>query len=185
MQPSQTPSITNVSVFTLYKAQELCESWSGCPALPILISLMVSVDVNQHWTMHTHWSQFVPNISTQHPRTLSSTSSFILYHSICDSVWSQWRQGNPSKSEMHIWSTVLHYTVSQALKTSIKVCSGFKRKTFVSSGFSTERTLIFLSCELLQHFGTVYGVLVQLQHTRSLACFHNQQWKESTHNGVN
>ena len=109
----------------------------------------------------------------------------IIIYTICDSVWIQWRQGNSSKSEMHIWSTVLHYTVSQALKTSIKVCSGFKGKTFVSSGFSTERTLIFLSCELLQHFGTVYGVLVQLQHTRSLACFHNQQWKESTHNGVN
>ena len=25
--------------------------------------------------MHTHWSQFVPNMSTRHPRTLSSTSS--------------------------------------------------------------------------------------------------------------
>ena len=25
--------------------------------------------------MHTHWSQFVPNMSTRHPRTLSSTAS--------------------------------------------------------------------------------------------------------------
>ena len=33
------------------------------------------VDVKQHWTMHTHWSQFVPNMSTQHPRTLSFISS--------------------------------------------------------------------------------------------------------------
>ena len=115
-------------------------------------------------------------------------------YTICDSVWIQWRQENSSKSEMRFWSTVLHYTVShvletvylpQALKTSIKVYSGFKGKTFISSWFSTEMTLIFLSCELLQHFGTVYGVLVQLQHTRSLACFHNQQWKESTHKGVN
>ena len=80
MQPSQTPSVTSISVFTLYKAQELCESWSGRPALPILISFILSVDVKQHWTMHTHWSQFVPNMSTQHPRTLSSTSSsFTLY----------------------------------------------------------------------------------------------------------
>ena len=28
------------------------------------MSLMVSVDVKQHWTMLRHWSQFVPNMST-------------------------------------------------------------------------------------------------------------------------
>ena len=28
------------------------------------MSLMVPVDVKQHWTMHTHWLQFVSNIST-------------------------------------------------------------------------------------------------------------------------
>ena len=28
------------------------------------MSLMVSVDVRQHWTMLRHWSQFVPNMST-------------------------------------------------------------------------------------------------------------------------
>ena len=39
------------------------------------MSLTVSVDVKQHWTMLRHWSQFVPNMSTQHPKTLSSTSS--------------------------------------------------------------------------------------------------------------
>ena len=38
------------------------------------MSLTVSVDVKQHWTMLRHWSQFVPNMSTRHPRTLSSTS---------------------------------------------------------------------------------------------------------------
>ena len=31
--------------------------------------------VKQHWTMFTNWSQFAPNMSTRHPRTLSSTSS--------------------------------------------------------------------------------------------------------------
>ena len=39
------------------------------------MSLTVSVDVKQHWTMLMHWSQFVHNMSTWHPRTLSSTSS--------------------------------------------------------------------------------------------------------------
>ena len=58
-----------------YRVQELCENRGGRPGLPVLMSLMVSVDVKQHWTMHTHWSQFVPNMSTRHPRTLSSTSS--------------------------------------------------------------------------------------------------------------
>ena len=53
----------------------------GRPGLPVLMSRMVSVDLKQHWTMHTHWSQFVPNMSTRHPRTLSSTSSSSFRHS--------------------------------------------------------------------------------------------------------
>ena len=47
--------------------------------LPVLISLMVSVDVKQRWTMMlTHCSQFVPNTSTRHPRTLSSVYIIIM-----------------------------------------------------------------------------------------------------------
>ena len=63
------------------RVQELCESRGGRPGLTVLMSPMVSVDVKQHWTMHTHWSQFVPNMSTRHPRTLSSTSSSSIEHS--------------------------------------------------------------------------------------------------------
>ena len=48
---------------------------AGSPGLPVLMSLTVSVDVKGHSTMHTHWSQFVPNMSTRHPRTLISTLS--------------------------------------------------------------------------------------------------------------
>ena len=56
--------------------QELCENRDGRPRLSILMSLMVLVDVKQHWNMHTHWSQFVPNnYVNRHPRTWSSTSS--------------------------------------------------------------------------------------------------------------
>ena len=65
--------------------QELCKRWGGRPGLPILMSLMVSVDVKQHWTTCTHWSQFVPNMSTRHPRTLSSTSSLL-----CPKNFKQW-----------------------------------------------------------------------------------------------
>ena len=56
------------------RVQELCESRGGRPqgSPAVLTSLMVSVDVKQPWTMHTHWSQFVPNVN-RHPRTWSST----------------------------------------------------------------------------------------------------------------
>ena len=45
------------------RVQELCESRGGRPGLSFLTSLMVSVDVKQYWTMLTHWSQLVPNMS--------------------------------------------------------------------------------------------------------------------------
>ena len=45
------------------RVQELSESRGGRPGLSVLTSLMVSVDVKQHRTMLTHWSQFVPNMS--------------------------------------------------------------------------------------------------------------------------
>ena len=44
--------------------QELCESWGGCPGLSVLTSLLVSVDVNNYCTVLRHWSQLVPNMST-------------------------------------------------------------------------------------------------------------------------
>ena len=44
--------------------QELCESRGGRPGLSVLTSLLVSVDVKQQWTMLRHWSQLVPNMST-------------------------------------------------------------------------------------------------------------------------
>ena len=44
--------------------QELCESRGGCPGLFVLTSLLVSVDVKLCWTMLWHWSQLVPNMST-------------------------------------------------------------------------------------------------------------------------
>ena len=44
--------------------QELCEGRGGCPGLSVLTSLLVSVDVKLYWTMLRHWSQLVPNMST-------------------------------------------------------------------------------------------------------------------------
>ena len=44
-----------------FRVQGLGESRGGRPGLSALMRLMVSVDVKQHWTVLTHWSQFVPN----------------------------------------------------------------------------------------------------------------------------
>ena len=49
---------------SLVIVQELCESWGGHPGLSVLMSLLVSVDVKLYWTMLRHWSQLVPNMST-------------------------------------------------------------------------------------------------------------------------
>ena len=49
---------------TTVRVQELCESRGGRPGLSVLTSLLVSVDVKQHRTVLQHWSQFVPNTST-------------------------------------------------------------------------------------------------------------------------
>ena len=53
---------------------ELCESRGGCPGLSVLTSLLVSVDVKIYCTVLRHWSQLVPNMSTD-IRTLSINSS--------------------------------------------------------------------------------------------------------------
>ena len=47
-----------------FRVQKLCERRGGRQALSVLMRLTVSVDVKQHWTMLRHWSQFVPNMST-------------------------------------------------------------------------------------------------------------------------
>ena len=44
--------------------QELCESRGGRPGLSVLKSLLVSVDVKIYCTVLRHWSQLVPNMST-------------------------------------------------------------------------------------------------------------------------
>ena len=44
--------------------QELCESRGGRPGLSVLTSLLVSVDVKIYCTVLWHWSQLVPNMST-------------------------------------------------------------------------------------------------------------------------
>ena len=44
--------------------QELCESRGGRPGLSVPTSLLVSVDVKNYCTVLRHWSQLVPNMST-------------------------------------------------------------------------------------------------------------------------
>jgi len=45
--------------------QELCESRGGRSELAVLTSLLVSVDVKNYCTVLRHWSQRVPNMSTE------------------------------------------------------------------------------------------------------------------------
>ena len=63
------------------RVQGLCESRGGRPGLPVLMSLVVSVDVKQHWAMLRHWSQFVPNNNYVNP-----TSEDIKLCIIIDSI---------------------------------------------------------------------------------------------------
>ena len=73
-QPAPPPPPLPPATLCVYKeakrahkhiiVQELCESWGGCPELSVLTSLLVSVDVKNYWTMLRHWSQLVPNMST-------------------------------------------------------------------------------------------------------------------------
>ena len=46
------------------RVQGLCESRGDRPGLSVLTSLLVSVDVKNYRTMLRHWSQLVPNMST-------------------------------------------------------------------------------------------------------------------------
>ena len=55
---------SNLSVTSLSHSSKLCESRGGRPGLAVLTSLMVSVDVKLYWTMLRHWSQLVPNMSS-------------------------------------------------------------------------------------------------------------------------
>ena len=60
-----------------HRVQELCESRGGRPGLPVLMSHNYGFCGRKATLNHAyrHWSQSVPNTSTRHPRTLSSTSS--------------------------------------------------------------------------------------------------------------
>ena len=59
-----TATSTFESDYSPRGVQELCESRGGRPGLSVLTSLLVSVDVKLYWTMLRHWSQLVPNMST-------------------------------------------------------------------------------------------------------------------------
>ena len=86
--------------------------WPSCPGLPVLTSLVVSVNVKQQWTVLRHWSQFVPYMSTDirsheavhyHHHKLSMMKMIAFYLALisateqtrganvaCDSKWMAW-----------------------------------------------------------------------------------------------
>ena len=83
--------------FGLVRVQELCECRGGRPGLSVLMNLTVSVDVKQHWTMLRHWSQFVPNMSTDirghkalHHHHLDWSSKICMAETIVSPVSASW-----------------------------------------------------------------------------------------------
>ena len=77
--------VVSTSVPYCFGVQELCESRGGRPGLSVLMSLKVSVDVKQHCTMLRHWSQFVPNISTDIRGHEALHHHH--HHIVCEPVW--------------------------------------------------------------------------------------------------
>ena len=77
--------------------QELCESRGGRPGLSVLTSLLVSVDVKLYGTMLRHWSQLVPNMSTDIRGHKASLPTYlgqnIIVQELCES-----RGGRPELS---------------------------------------------------------------------------------------
>ena len=67
-QGQQWPSPSSYTSFNpispAFIVQELCESRDGRPGLSVLTSLLVSMYVKLYRTMLRHWSQLVPNMST-------------------------------------------------------------------------------------------------------------------------
>ncbi len=65
LKGTPTPKIINTRVsLPTHIVQELCESRGGRPGLSVLTSILVSVDVKIYRTVLRHWSQLVPNMST-------------------------------------------------------------------------------------------------------------------------
>ena len=68
------------------------------------MSLMVSVDVKQHWTMLWHWSEFVPNMSTDirgHEALLHQTLSLICPGERSGIWWGEWYRGGEAAEDIH------------------------------------------------------------------------------------
>ena len=68
------------------------ESRGGRPGLSVITSLLVSVDVKNYWTMLWHWSQLVPNMSTDIWGHSAST-----HHHVCNML-----QSVPNMSTQHL-----------------------------------------------------------------------------------
>ena len=68
-----------------FRVQGVCESRGGRPGLSVLMSLTVSVDVKQHWTILRHWWQFVPNLSTD---IRGHEALHHLHYGACECSWS-------------------------------------------------------------------------------------------------
>ena len=80
--------------------QELCESRGGRPGLSVLTSLLASVDVKIYCTVLRHWSQLVPNMSTD--------------------IWGHWASTHHHQLQNNTWWN-LHKCVTKEKPTLSKV----------------------------------------------------------------
>ena len=93
--------------------QELCESRGGRPGLSVLMSLTVSLDAKQHWTILRHWSQFVSNMSTD-----IREHEVLHHHHVCALSWCCTCPGRPITllnaillpRVLHFWFRLHAYT---------------------------------------------------------------------------
>ena len=96
--------------FVFVRVQELCESRGGRPGISVLMSLTVSVDVKQHWTMLRHWSQFVLNTSTD-IRGHEALHHYIVFWRQCSGRLK--KQTNKTKQKpRRRWSNVITHNLT-------------------------------------------------------------------------
>ena len=107
-----------------HRVQERCESRGGRPGLPVLMSLTVSVDVK---------SQFVSNMSTRHPRTLSSTSSpKVLFLQTWCSLVHSWRLW----IDRGVYTTCPAFQLHNVTTEQLQVMTSNKRPFLASQMFA-------------------------------------------------
>ena len=124
--------------------QELCESRGGRPELSVLTSLLVSVDVKLYSAMLRHWSQLVPNMSTDIWGHYASLHHH--HHRVISNEWSQ------NLQQTWVWLLSVNgwvpaqYTIDRFADVSI-------REAYITSrSMSERRTRTLKDTSMIKYF---------------------------------